>query len=105
MPVMNAAVPFSISEASGSHADPVVPILLTLVLLTLAAVLGGRLMTLIKQPPVLGELIFGVLIGNLAYWFGNPGITGRVGLGTETKARRHRQYRSSSYSQPSANPG
>jgi Kef-type K+ transport system membrane component KefB len=75
MLVMNPAVPFSISEASSPHADPIVPILLALVLLTLAAVLGGRVMTLIKQPPVLGELVVGVLIGNLAYWFGNPGIT------------------------------
>jgi Kef-type K+ transport system membrane component KefB len=75
MSIMSPAIPFSLSEASGSHADPVVPILLALVLLTLAAVFGGRLMTLVKQPPVLGELIAGLLIGNLAYWFGNPGIT------------------------------
>ena len=40
------------SEVSGFHADPVVPILLALVVLTLAAVSGGRLMTLIKQSPV-----------------------------------------------------
>jgi Kef-type K+ transport system membrane component KefB len=72
---MSPTISCSLIEASGSHADPVVPILLALVLLTLAAVFGGRLMTLIKQPPVLGELIAGVLIGNLAYWFGNPGIT------------------------------
>jgi Kef-type K+ transport system membrane component KefB len=32
-------------------------------------------MNLIKQPPVLGELVAGLLIGNLAYWLGNPGIT------------------------------
>jgi hypothetical protein len=75
MSIMSPAIPFSLSEAPGSHADPVVPILLALVLLTLAAVFGGRLMTLVKQPPVLGELIAGLLIGNLAYWFGNPGIT------------------------------
>jgi hypothetical protein len=72
---MSPAIPFSMSEVSGFHADPVVPILLALVVLTLAAVFGGRLMTLIKQPPVLGELAAGLLIGNLAYWFGNAGIT------------------------------
>lgn len=72
---MGSAILLSISEVSSSHGDPVVPILLALVLLTLAAVFGGRLMTLIRQPPVLGELMVGLLIGNLAYWFGNPGIT------------------------------
>jgi hypothetical protein len=40
---MSPATPFSMSEVSGFHADPVVPILLALVLLTLAAVFGGRL--------------------------------------------------------------
>jgi Kef-type K+ transport system membrane component KefB len=72
---MNPAILSSISEATSSHADPVVPILLALVLLTLAAVLGGRLMGQIKQPPVLGELIAGMVIGNLAYWLRNAGIT------------------------------
>ena len=64
-----------LTEASASHADPVVPILLALVLMTIAAALGGRLMVLIKQPTVLGELVAGVLIGNLGYLFGSPGIT------------------------------
>lgn len=59
----------------GAHADPVVPILLALVLLTVAAALGARLMTLVKLPPVLGELMVGLLIGNVAYWLGNPGMT------------------------------
>jgi Kef-type K+ transport system membrane component KefB len=62
-------------DAGGSHADPVVPILLALVVLTLAAVLGGRIMTLMKQPAVLGELLVGLVIGNLAYCLGNPGMT------------------------------
>ncbi len=60
---MRPAIPFWMSEVSGFHADPVLPILLALVVLTLAAVFGGRLMTLIKQPPVLGELAAGLLIG------------------------------------------
>src|SRR5215475_9667640 len=58
-----------------AHADPVVPILLAIVFLTLAAVFGGRLMTWLKQPPVLGELLAGGFIGNFAYWLANPGIT------------------------------
>jgi Kef-type K+ transport system membrane component KefB len=62
-------------EGSLSHSDPVVPILLALVFLTLGAVVGGRLMTLVKQPSVLGELLVGVAAGNLGYWFGNQGLT------------------------------
>jgi hypothetical protein len=62
MVVMVPAIPFSIDGASGSHADPVVPVLLALVVLAVAAVLGGRLMTTVEQPPVLGELIVGLLI-------------------------------------------
>jgi Kef-type K+ transport system membrane component KefB len=60
---------------AGGHADPVVPILLALVFLTLGAVIGGRLMTWMKQPAVLGELLVGLLAGNCGYWFLNPGLT------------------------------
>lgn len=62
-------------DASASHGDPVVPILLALVFLSGGAVIGGRLMTLLKQPAVLGELLVGVLAGNLGYWLGINGIT------------------------------
>jgi len=60
---------------SASHSDPVVPVLLALVFLTLGAVVGGRLMTLAKQPAVLGELLVGVIAGNLGYWLGSAGLT------------------------------
>src|SRR5579862_310160 len=62
-------------DASAGHGDPVVPILLALVFLSGGAVIGGRLMTLLKQPAVLGELLVGVLAGNLGYWLGINGIT------------------------------
>lgn len=62
-------------ESSSGHSDPVVPILLALVFLTLGAVIGGRLMTLMKQPAVLGELLVGLLAGNLGFLFGNAGLT------------------------------
>lgn len=61
--------------AQGGHEDPVVPILLALVFLTFGATVGGRLMTLCKQPAVLGELLVGLLAGNLGYWLGSPGLT------------------------------
>jgi Kef-type K+ transport system membrane component KefB len=72
--MMPTVIHFARANTSPAHADPIVPILLALVFLTLAAAFGGRLMTFVK-PAVLGELLAGVLIGNLAYWFGNAGIT------------------------------
>jgi Kef-type K+ transport system membrane component KefB len=58
-----------------SHADPVVPILIACIFITLAAALGGLLMKWIKQPSVLGELLVGLLAGNLGYYLHNPGLT------------------------------
>jgi Na+:H+ antiporter len=60
---------------SVTHSDPVVPVLLALVFLTLGAVIGSRVMTALKQPAVLGELLVGVLVGNAGYWLGNAGLT------------------------------
>ena len=48
------------------HTDPVAGLLLSLALILTAAKLGGHLATKIGQPPVLGELAAGVLMGNLA---------------------------------------
>ena len=63
--------------ASGelSHADPVVPILIASIFITLGAALGGLMMKWIKQPSVLGELLVGLLAGNLGYYFHNPVLT------------------------------
>ncbi|HUL32506.1 MAG TPA: cation:proton antiporter [Candidatus Eisenbacteria bacterium] len=58
-----------------SHADPVVPILIASIFITLGAALGGSLMKSIKQPAVLGELLVGLLAGNLGYYFGNATIS------------------------------
>jgi Kef-type K+ transport system membrane component KefB len=51
--------------AAGTHADPVAPVVLALAVILVAAKLGGDLATRIGQPSVLGELVFGVLLGNL----------------------------------------
>jgi Kef-type K+ transport system membrane component KefB len=58
-----------------SHADPVVPILIASIFITLGAALGGLLMKWLKQPAVLGELLVGLLAGNLGYYFRNPTLT------------------------------
>ena len=64
-----------IFSAPSAHSDPVVPILFALVFLTLGAAIGGRIMAWLKQPAVLGELLVGLLAGNLGYYFGNAGLT------------------------------
>ena len=53
----------------GSHVDhtsPVTPVLLGLVIILIAAKIGGELAERFDQPAVLGELVAGVVIGNLA---------------------------------------
>ena len=53
----------------GSHVDhtsPVTPVLLGLVIILVAAKIGGELAERFDQPAVLGELVAGVVIGNLA---------------------------------------
>jgi Kef-type K+ transport system membrane component KefB len=55
----------SASEAGG-HPDPVAPVALWLVIILVAAKLGGELAVRIGQPAVLGELLIGVVLGNLS---------------------------------------
>lgn len=63
-------------EAEGhseSHGGPVVKVLLGLVVILASAKLGGEIFERIGQPAVLGELLFGIILGNLALvgvtWF------------------------------------
>ena len=56
-----------------SHEDPVTPLLLGISVILLAAKVGGDLMMRIKQPAVLGELLVGVVLGNLVL-FGFDGL-------------------------------
>jgi Kef-type K+ transport system membrane component KefB len=56
-----------------SHGAPFTEVLVTLLIVLLGAKLGGELMERIHQPAVLGELIFGVLLGNVAL-FGYHGL-------------------------------
>src|SRR5215213_138574 len=62
------ATPFATAEAAGGEAahglDPVV--LLGVAVILVAAKLGGELFERMKQPAVLGELVIGIVIGNLA---------------------------------------
>src|ERR1700756_5493369 len=73
---------------------PVSSILMALWILALAAMLGGRLMRAIKQPAVLGEVLAGLLVGNLASRSScrsdclNPGWFQRIGLRRPKLLRR-----------------
>ena len=53
------------SGNESGHTDPVAPVLLWIVVILIAAKIGGEVFEKLKQPAVLGELIFGVLVGNL----------------------------------------
>ena len=52
------------------HEDPIAPILLGIVIILVAAKIGGGMFEKIGQPAVLGELVLGIIIGNLAYFTG-----------------------------------
>ncbi|MCP4547570.1 MAG: cation:proton antiporter [bacterium] len=64
---VEVAVSDSVHEVglAGLHANPVVPVLALLLIVILVAKLGGNLMNRIGQPGVLGQLIFGIILGNL----------------------------------------
>jgi Kef-type K+ transport system membrane component KefB len=57
--------PSGIVIAGGGHADPVASILLGITVILGAAKIGGELFERVGQPAVLGELIAGVVLGNI----------------------------------------
>ena len=61
------------APAAASHGDSLAPVVLALAVILAAAKLGGDVAERIGQPAVLGELVIGVLVGNLTLmgvsWF------------------------------------
>ena len=59
--------------AAASHGDTLAPVVLSLAIILAAAKIGGDIAERIGQPAVLGELVVGVLVGNLSLlgvgWF------------------------------------
>jgi Kef-type K+ transport system membrane component KefB len=55
----------ALAQANG-HADPTASVTLALVIILVAAKLGGEVAVRLGQPAVLGELVAGVVIGNLS---------------------------------------
>jgi len=62
-------------EAGASHSDPFASVLLELAVILGAAMLGRWAAGRLNQPSVLGELLIGVLLGNVGYWLGLPMFT------------------------------
>lgn len=52
------------------HAQPITPVLLWITLILFFAIIGRFLAKRVKQPAVLGELVMGIFLGNLGYFFG-----------------------------------
>lgn len=57
--------PQAYEAAFVGEVDPIIKVLVYLIVIWVAAKLGGELFERIKQPAVLGELIAGVILGNL----------------------------------------
>ncbi len=68
--VLAAGTQILAAEGEVGHHDPVAKVVLGLVVILLGAMLGGELFERIGQPSVMGELLVGVLIGNLDYMTG-----------------------------------
>jgi Kef-type K+ transport system membrane component KefB len=70
------------AEAGGGHANPVTPVLLALAVILLGAKLGGAAAERLHQPAVLGELLAGVVLGNLTLlgWDGLEFLGNDVGV-------------------------
>ena len=70
VPVISYASSGVKHAASSGHSDPIAPVLLGLIVVLLAAKIGGELFGKINQPAVLGELVFGILLGNIVLFSG-----------------------------------
>lgn len=63
-------IPVLCFASSAFHVDPIAPIILGVSTVLFFAVLGRYLARQVNQPPVLGELLIGILVGNLFYYLG-----------------------------------
>jgi Na+:H+ antiporter len=68
-----AALPAHAAEQGAAPGDPVPELILSLAVILVCAKLGGHVAARIRQPPVLGELLVGVVLGNLTL-FGFHGL-------------------------------
>lgn len=66
MPIPAYAVHFG-----PEHSDPIAAVILGVTSILFFAILGRFAAHKLQQPPVLGELLMGVVLGNLGYYFGS----------------------------------
>ncbi len=59
-------------HGGGGHSDPFSFILIELALVLIVAMVGRWSAGKLDQPAVLGELLIGVVLGNIGYWLGRP---------------------------------
>jgi len=66
-------LPFAVaaSDNGSSHSDPIAPVILGATGILFFAIVGRMAARWLKQPPVLGELLMGIFLGNLGYYFGS----------------------------------
>lgn len=55
-----------LAAVGGVHSDPVAPVVLALAIVLIVAKLGGDLAVRMGQPAVLGELVCGIVLGNIS---------------------------------------
>ncbi len=60
--------------SEGAHSDPIAPVLLGVTGVLFFAILGRFVARSMGQPTVLGELVMGILLGNLIYVLGGDFI-------------------------------
>jgi Kef-type K+ transport system membrane component KefB len=61
----------AIASSNAQHNDPVASVILGVTLLLFCGIVGRYIAGRLNQPKVLGELLMGVFIGNVAYLFGS----------------------------------
>ena len=57
-------------EGNPQHSDPFSFVLLELAIVVGAAMVGRYFANRVRQPSVLGEMLVGVVVGNVGYWHG-----------------------------------
>jgi len=62
-------------SAAFGHGDPIAPVILGVTSILAFAVIGRVAARKLKQPTVLGELLMGILLGNIGWYFGLDLIT------------------------------
>ncbi len=63
---------FAFAAGANSHEDPVASVALWVTLIFFFGVMGRYIAQRLNQPGVLGELLMGVVLGNLCYFLGLP---------------------------------